>query len=210
MRIATAIGGSRAWRLGSRSRRLLAACVIVAAAAGLGAYWAASLSSRAAVSTATDNRYGGLPSWLPKAKVPVGRVLRASAAHPQLGIEGDTMVVQIGNAEVTATAVGPQVPEEGQFPVPPTTPCTFDVTLARANGTIPLRQQDFTTVDELGDLHYLRVTLLGGGKIPDDIRPGQTMTLVMNAVLPTGNGTLRWSPDSPKPIASWDFAVEID
>ena len=29
------------------------------------------------------------------------------------------------------------------------------------------------------------------------------------AVLPTGSGTLRWSPRSPRPVASWGFDVEI-
>ena len=202
-------GGSRVFRLGSRHRRLLTACFIVVVVAGIAGYWAASLTSHAAAPTA-DNKYGGLPSWLPKAKVPVGRVLQASSARPQLGIEGDTFVVHVGSAEVTATAVGPQVPSEGQFPVPPTTSCTFDITLAHATGTIPLRQQDFTTVDELGDLHALLVTLQGGEHMPSSIGRGQSLTLVLRAVLPTGNGTLRWSPGSSKPIASWDFAVEID
>jgi hypothetical protein len=202
-------GGSRVIRLGSRHRRLLTTCLIILVAAGIASYWAESLTSHAAV-PASDNKYGGLPSWLPKAKVPVGRILQASSVKPQLGIEGDTFVVHVGGTEVTATAVGPQVPSEGQFPVPPTTPCTFDVTLANASGTISLRQQDFTTVDEFGDLHSLRVTLQGGGRMPASIRPGQTVTLALTAVLPTGNGTLRWSPGSSKPIASWDFAVEID
>lgn len=210
MKIAETIGGSRARGSGSRTRWLLAACFMLAVTAGAGAYSAVALSSHGAGHAAASNKYGGLPSWLPKAKVPVGRVLQASSANPQLGIEGDTMVVHIGRAEVAATAVGPQVPEEGQFPVPPTSPCTFDVTLGKATGVISLRQQDFTAVDELGNLHYLRVTLRGGGTMPADIGPGQTLTLVMSAVLPTGNGTLRWSPASAKPVASWDYAVEID
>jgi hypothetical protein len=202
-------GGSWVYRLGSRHRLLLTACFIGVVVVGLAGYWAASLTSHAAA-PAADNKYGGLPSWLPKAKIPVGRVLQASSARPQLGIEGDTMVVHVGSAEVTATAVGPQVPSEGQFPVPPTSPCTFDITLAKASGIIPLRQQDFTTVDELGYVHPLLVTLQGGERMPAYIRPGQTLTLVLSAVLPTGNGTLRWSPGASKPIASWDFAVEID
>jgi hypothetical protein len=205
----TTAGGSRAIRLGSRHGRLLTACFVLALVVGLASYWAASLATHSTASSA-DSKYGGLPSWLPKATVPVGRVLQASAARPQLGIEGDSIVVHVGSAEVTTTAVGPQVPEEGQFPVPATTLCTFDVTLANAHGTISLRPQDFTTVDELGGLHSLKVALLGGGRMPAQIRSGQTLTLVMSAVLPTGNGTLRWSPGATQPVASWDFAVEID
>jgi hypothetical protein len=108
------------------------------------------------------------------------------------------------------TTVGPQVPEEGKFPVPATSPCAFDVTLTKATATIALRRGDFTVLDEQGHLHYLRITAHGGGRAPAAIRPGQTVTLVMRAVLPTGSGTLRWSPRSPRPVASWDFDVEID
>lgn len=120
------------------------------------------------------------------------------------------MLVVLGNARVDVTTVGPQVPEEGQFPVPATSPCAFDVTFARASAPIALRGADFTVLDELGHLHLLRITRLGGGPAPATIRPGQTITLVMRTVLPTGSGTLRWSPRSPRPVASWDFDVEID
>jgi hypothetical protein len=166
--------------------------------------------ARHAASKASGGKYGGLPSWLPKSTVPVGRVVQASAAHPRLGIEGDTIVVHVGSARVTVTAVGPQVPEEGKFPVPATSPCAFDVTLTRASAAIALRTGDFTVLDELGQLHFLRITARGGGHAPASIRPGQTVTMVMRAVLPTGSGTLRWSPRSPRPVASWDFDVEID
>ncbi len=155
-------------------------------------------------------RYGGLPSWLPKPTVKVGRVVDASAAHPRLGIEGDTFWVQVGRARVMATAVGPQVPEEGQFLAPAASPCSFDVTFTRASGVIALTRQAFTVLDELGQLHYLRVAGQGGGAVPTEIRPGQNVTLITSAVLPTGNGTLRWSPGSARPIVSWDFDVEID
>lgn len=155
-------------------------------------------------------KYGGLPSWLPKSKTPVGRMVQASAAHPRLGIEGDTIIVHVGRAQVTMTVVGPQVPEEGKFPVPTTSPCAFDVTLTRASAPVALRGADFTVLDELGHLHFLRITARGGGSMPATIRPGQSLTLIMRAVLPTGNGTLRWSPQSPRPVASWDFDVEID
>ena len=111
---------------------------------------------------------------------------------------------------MTVTAVGPQVPEEGQFPVPKTSPCAFDVTFTGASGLVQLRQHDFTVLDELGQLHYLHLANLKGGPAPAQVRPGQTVTLVMSAVLPTGSGTLRWSAETARPVASWDFDVEID
>jgi hypothetical protein len=182
----------------------------VACLGGVVACSAQAHHATAAGHRGSAGKYGKLPSWLPKTKIPVGRVVQASEAHPRLGIEGDTILVVLGAARVDVTTVGPQVPEEGQFPVPATSPCAFDVTFAKASAPIVLRGTDFTVLDELGHLHLLRITQLGGGSAPATIRPGQTVTLVMRAVLPTGSGTLRWSPNSPKPVASWDFDVEID
>jgi len=155
-------------------------------------------------------RYGGLPSWLPTPAVSVGRVVRASAAHPWLAIEGDSVRVQLARGQVLATAVGPQVPGAGQFPVPATTPCTFTITFVHASGVVPLRQAAFTILDEQGNLHRPSVTVAGGGALPADIPPGQKVTLIVKDVLPTGAGALRWSPVAAKPIVSWDFDVEID
>ncbi len=155
-------------------------------------------------------RYGGLPSWLPTQSLPVGRVVQASAAHPWLAIEGDTVQVRLAAGQVLATAVGPEVPEEGQFPVPATTPCTFTITFTRAYGTVPLSQAAFTIIDEQGHLHRPHVTEQGGGSLPGVVKPGQTVTLIVAGVLPTGAGQLRWTPQGTKPIVSWDFDVEID
>jgi hypothetical protein len=206
--------GSLAARPGSRSARVLGSLLVLACLGGVAAGTAAcsAQAHHAAAKTraGSKGKYGKLPSWLPKSKVPVGRVVQASEAHPKLGIEGDTIIVHVGNAQVDVTTVGPQVPEEGKFPVPATSPCAFDVTFAKASAAIALRDTDFTVLDELGHLHFLRITERGGGQPPASVRPGQTVTLVMRAVLPTGSGTLRWSPQSPKPVASWDFDVEID
>ena len=154
--------------------------------------------------------YGRIPSWLPQAAVPVGRIVTASAAHPWLAVEGDTVSVRLARGRVLATAVGPAVPEEGAFPVPATSPCTFVVTFARASGAVPLSAAAFTIVDELGRLHHPRVTLRGGGSMPARLRPGRTLSLTVRDVLPTGNGRLRWAPGGAAPIVSWDFDVEID
>ena len=154
--------------------------------------------------------YGGIPSWLPKPKVRVGRIVQASAAHPWLAIEGDTVSVHLAGGRTTATAVGPAVPEEGQFPVPRTTPCSFNVTLTDVSGAVPLSPSAFTIVDEQGLLHHPRVTVTGGGALPQRVGHGRSISLTISDVLPTGSGTLQWAPDTAKPIVSWDFDVEID
>ncbi len=157
-------------------------------------------------------RYGALPSWLPKARIPVNRIVHASERHPWLAIEGDTVYVTLARGSADVTTVGPQVPAADVATVPLKTrvPCTFDVTFARGDGTIPLRAAAFTIVDELGRLHHPKVTLLGGGTIPARIGAGGPITLSVSAVLPVGAGTLRWVPLQAKPVVSWDFDVEVD
>jgi hypothetical protein len=140
----------------------------------------------------------------------VGRVVTASSAHPWLAIEGDSVQADLARGRALVTAVGPTVPEEGGFPVPATSPCTFTVTLARAVGDVPLRASAFTITDELGHLHHPLVTLPGGAPRPARVAPGRSVTLTVYGVLPTGNGALHWAPVDGKALVSWDFDVEID
>lgn len=184
------------------SLAVLAAVVIAAVAAGAYFAWPSGSSSA--------DRYGQLPSWLPKAKVPVGRMVTATAAHPWLAVQGDTVTVRLTHARLLATAVGPVVPEEGKFPVPKTSPCSFTVTLSAASQRVPLAAKQFTILDELSHLHHPHVHALGGGTAPKWLLPGQTVSLKVNDVLPTGGGQLRWAPEGVRPIVSWDFDVEID
>ncbi len=188
---------------------------VVALAAGHGGTSSAakrSTGERASASTKPQagTKYGGLPSWLPRATVPVGRIVHASPSHSVLGIEGDTVAVTLAGGGVYATAVGPSVPESGKFPVPATSPCTFVITFARTSGVIPISPADFTITDEEGHLHHPTVTALHGGAPPTPLTPGKPVSLKLYAVLPTGSGSLSWAPASDRPIVSWDFDVEID
>lgn len=200
--------GSRARWPGSRRAVLLGAAALLAAA--LAVCVALVAAGGGPARTAVSARYGGIPSWLPKPKLPVDRVLQAGPTHPRLGIEGDTISVELAGGHVLVTAVGPAVPEEGQFPVPATSPCTFTVTFTAASGSVPLSRTSFTILDELSHLHLPRVTLVGGAPLPRFLAPGRTLTVIVKDVLPTGGGQLRWAPAGSKPVASWDFDVEID
>jgi hypothetical protein len=225
--------GGRAFGLGPRRavRVTGAALILVALAALVGValssshgasathaqpagYTARAGTSSSAAVAATHNissaKYGGLPSWLPQAKTPVNRVVTATAAHPALAIQGDTLAVDLAGGRVLATAVGPQTPEQGRFPVPATSPCTFIVTFAHASGVIPLNARAFTFIDELGHVRHPRVTAIGAGALPRQILPGKPVSLKVYDILPTGDGGLTWAPDGGRPIASWDFDVEID
>jgi hypothetical protein len=154
-------------------------------------------------------RRAGISRW-PTATMHVGRVLSAAPNHPQLAIEGDTVALRMAGGRARMTAVGPAVPEQGAFPVPATSPCRFTVTVSSVHGSIPIDSRAFSLVSEDGRLHRARVTLPGGGHAPSRVGPGRSVTLSLNAVLPTGNGRLRWAPAGGPAIATWDFEVEID
>ena len=169
-----------------------------------------AIHNRPTVKT-SGNTFGYIPAWLGSPKVPVGRLVTATPTHPWLAVQGDTVRVQLPNARVLATVVGPAVPEEGQVPVPKTTPCTFTVTLTAASAPIPIRPRQFATIDEQGALHTLTVRTIHGGPPPSQVTPATTVALKMSAVLPTGQGRLMWAPlQGTKPLVQWDFDVEID
>ncbi len=157
------------------------------------------------------NTYGYIPAWLGRPEVPVGRVVTATTTHPWLAVQGDTVRVQLPKARLLATVVGPAVPEEGNVPVPETSPCTFTVTLTSASAPIPIRPMQFAAIDERGAIHTLKVQSLDGGPPPSRVTPGTTVRLKLSAVLPTGEGRLTWAPlEGARPPVQWDFDVEID
>ena len=112
-----------------------------------------------------------------------------SAAHPALAIQGDTVSVDLSGGRVLTTAVGPETPEQGRFPVPASSPCTFIVTFAHASGAIPLNAKAFTFVDELGHIRHPRVTVVGGRRATSTDPARQTP--VSEGVRRTSNGRRR-------------------
>ena len=139
----------------------------------------------------------------------VGRIVQASAAHPWLAIEGDTVSVRLARGRTLATAVGPAIQWRGRFPVPATTPCAFTITFTATSGEVPVRDGVLTIVDEYGHVHHPRVTATHGGSPPARVAAGRPVSLTVRDVLPTGNGQLRWAPGTARPVVSWDFDVEI-
>ena len=207
--------GSRVFGPGSRRTLALALTAVAILAAGVVPYLGRSSGPPSAAlfapsRTTAHEHYGGLPSWLPKEKVTVGRVVHASAAHPWLAIEGDTVAVALAHGAVRAIAIGPSVPEDGSFPVPKTTQCSFEVTFTHASGVVALGSRAFTILDELGAIHHPRVSGPDGGPVPRRVAAGRSVTLTLTAVLPTGSGTVRWTPSGRAPVVGWDFDVEID
>jgi hypothetical protein len=157
-----------------------------------------------------SDRYGSLPSWLPKAPPPVNRPIPASPAHPVLVIQGDSVAVRLPRGRAVVTAVGPRVPDEGRGPVATISPCTFVVTLTAGSGSVPIAARAFTLVDDQHRIHHPRVRPVNGDRLPSTLPPHTTLSLSLHAVLPAGDGGLEWAPDGGRPVAAWDFVAETD
>lgn len=152
--------------------------------------------------------YGAPPAYLPKARLPVHRVLTATAGRPVLVVEGDTVALATPGARARATLVGPVVPAgtEGAAVLP----ARFDLTLAAGHGPLHLAARDFTIVDEHGRLHRASLTLRDGRPVPAELSLMRPVRLVLRARLPTGDGQVRFAPRAGAAIATWDFVVETD
>jgi hypothetical protein len=183
--------------------------LVVAAAFGLGLVLHGSSSA---------DSYGGLPSWLPKTKIPVNRIVQASAEHPQLAvIEGDSVSVRLPHGRVLATAVGPTVPanaaqdaQEDSSADSDVTTCTFTITLDTASGRVPINPSAFTILDEQGQVSHLGVSAARSGSLPSLVPHGRTLRLTLRSRLAEGEYILRWAPAGRKVLVGWEFNVELD
>ncbi len=158
----------------------------------------------------SERGYGKIPSWLPSAAPPRQHTQSSSVSHPVLTIQGDSLLISLSSARLLVTAVGPMVPEIGRTPVPATSPVTFTVTFTHVTAPISLHRSTWVLVDENHQIHHPRVTAMNGGPPPTQLRPGQTISIKLRSVLPTGDGGLEWRPDGARVASGWDFNVEID
>ena len=155
------------------------------------------------------DKYGTLPSFLPKTSIQPDSVLTGTVARPALTSEGDAVRVVLPHGSVLATVSGPAVPGEGLPHQAESTTCTWTVVLRAATGTVPVRLADFSALDHLGGLSHPYV-LAGTPAPPAILEPGHTATFKMRTVMRTGEGLVRWAPGSAHILSSWDFTVEID
>lgn len=186
--------GGRAF--GPGPRRFLTAAAVIGAAAVL-----------AACGASKKTTYGGLPSFLPKSTVPVNRIVTASAARPQLAVQGATVAVVLPAGGALATVVGPALPPF-VLPQPLTLKAVFTITLAQAHGTVPIRISDFSIKEQSGKVQQPQL-VAGTPAPPADLPAGGHVTFKVTAVLPSGEGLLRWSPGGTL-LVGWDFIVEND
>jgi hypothetical protein len=180
-------------------------CLLVVSVAGC----SSSSGSAHPSASAADDSYGSLPTFLPSSAIIPDSVLTGTASRPALTTEGDAVDVAVGDASLRATVSGPVVPGEGLPVQQEATTCTWTVTLSRATTTTPIDIADFTSLDHLGVV-YPVAAVPGQPPLPTSIAPGQTRRFEVRAVMPTGEGLMRFAPDGKTIAASWDFEVEND
>jgi hypothetical protein len=156
-----------------------------------------------------DDKYGSLPSFLPKDSIKPDSVLVGSVANPAITSQGDSVKVKFGSGSALLSVAGPVVPGEGLPYQTSATTCTWTVTITATGASIPIATKDFTSIDHLGAIY--RPTFVAGQKVPPAIlAPGQSTTFELRSVMQVGEGLMRWAPDGTHIVASWDFEVEND
>ena len=162
-------------------------------------------------SYSSPKKYGGLPSWLPRSTLPVGRVVQASAGRPWVAIEGDTVLVKLSHGYVLATRCGPsrsprQARSQSRRPARALSLSHLPAPL----GVLPISAGAFSVEDEAGP-----------GRPPEGLwrsvvapSPGRHHPARASPSASAGPadrcGQLRWAPEGGTSIVSWDFDVEID
>ncbi len=150
-------------------------------------------------------------SWLPKQQLdrPIDQTESGSVAHPGLTVEGDLVRVRTPSFSALVVVNGPVVPGEGLPVIQRFTTCTWTISLSQVHGSVPISVDDFDSIDHLQTVYKLAL-VPGQPPVPAALSTGQSLNFKVRAVMPTGEGLVRWAPDGDHIVAKWDFQVEND
>jgi hypothetical protein len=140
---------------------------------------------------------------------PVDQALVGTVASPALTVEGDYVEVRSAKFSVLAVVNGPEVPGEGLPNQMPYTTCTWTISLSHIIGRVPIAVADFDSINHLGTV-FKPYLVPGQAKLPSALVTGQDLTFQLRAVMPVGEGLMRWAPDGDHIVAKWDYQVEND
>jgi hypothetical protein len=129
--------------------------------------------------------------------------------HPGLTVTGGYVQVKTPTFSVLAVVNGPVVPGEGLPVIQRFTTCTWTISLSHVKGTVPISVADFDSIDHL-QTAYTMTVVPGQPPLPTTLRTGQSLSFKVRAVMPTGEGLMRWAPDGNNVVAKWDYQVEND
>lgn len=150
-------------------------------------------------------------SWLPKQQLnqPVDRTIVGTTANPALTIQGDDVQVRTPAFSALAVVNGPVVPGEGLTKVQPFTTVTWTVSLSHVHGTVPIALADWDSIDHTQTV-YKPFLVPGQAPLPATLTTGHRLTFKIRALMPVGEGLMRWAPDGNNIVAKWDYQVEND
>lgn len=131
----------------------------------------------------------------------------ASTGHAQLVAMGDAVRLDLGAQQGRIKATGPDLdrpaPSPGARP-PSESKGTVTVVLQVEAGSQVLSADALSATDELG--HAVPFT---ADAPSSTATPGHDAVLHLAATFAAGHSTLSWS-SAGKPLATWDFEVELD
>jgi hypothetical protein len=87
--------------------------------------------------------------------------------------------------------------------------CTWTISFSHVTGRVPLNITDFDSIDHLGTV-FQPYVVPGQPKLPFALLPGHDLSFQVRAVMPVGEGLMRWAPDGRHIVAKWDYQVEND
>jgi hypothetical protein len=207
MSIIAAPGGAvedRASRAGPSGRTVLIVVIFAGlfATVGLGIYGLIDRHGPNLASTA---------SYLPKQQLdhPVDRTLVGTVANPALTVEGDYVQVRTPQFSALALVTGPYVPGEGLPNQMSFDTCTWTISISHVAGVVPIGVADWDSIDHLGTV-FKPYLVPGEPKPPSVLRTGQHLSFQLRAIMPVGEGLMRWAPNGNNIVAKWDYQVEND
>jgi hypothetical protein len=131
----------------------------------------------------------------------------AGPGHAQLVAMGDPVHLELGGQQGQITATGPDLETTGPAPggkPPEQSKGTVTVVLRVTDGSRPLDPADLIATDELG-----KPIALAADAGPVTATPGHDATLHLSGTFAAGHATISWN-SAGKPLATWDFEVELD
>jgi hypothetical protein len=189
---------------GIRTAAIVGIFIVLFAALGIGIY---------GLTNTSPHRLGASPpgQWLPAQQTdhPVDRTAVGTVADPALTVEGLYVQVRTPTFSALALVVGPFVPGEGLPYQPSYTTCTWTISLSHVTGRVPISVADFDSIDHTGTV-FKPYLVPGQPKLPSVLLAGHSLSFQIRAVMPVGEGLMRWAPGGDHIVAKWDYQVEND
>jgi hypothetical protein len=150
-------------------------------------------------------------SWLPPRQLQhsIDATIVGTVSKPAITVEGDFVEVRTPKFSALALVTGPIVPGEGLPMQTNFTTCTWTISLSHVVGRVPISVADFDSIDHAQSV-FKPYLLPGQPPLPSHVRTGQRLTFKIRAVMPVGEGLMRWAPDGDHIVAKWDYQVEND